>query len=483
MRDTTIRRGLVATALLPALAAGLLVRPAPADGGEVAFGLYALTVAGSAITTEGEAGAGGGLAVIDAGAPAVVGRLDSSPSATILAAPVEPGTLFRTVAGLVNNEAGPGTIPVPTATSSYPGGAAEDRVDGSGEQTIGPYTTTAYHARTTAGQLDITGSAEANRQRLVGDDPATTASASILRDGLIGLAAAYPTAGFAVADEDATYLADGGRVTATASADPSAGTLTATVTSVSGRVTVLGQIGFGSVTGTATVALSEGDRTAEAATSVASTTIAGVPVTVGSDGVAVDGTELLPGQTFPELNAQLNALLEQAGVTLQPLEPIEESGDGFAQADSGGIRVTVATAPNPQVPGNDLTLILGQASVSLSDEPPFASVDPITGSDGDAPTGSGGLTTPSGSGSGGLGFGSTTVPAAGVSTPGGGADAPEVAPPELRADEDPEMVRVAGRRMSRRTALAAFGGWQLLSLSICTLAALTMRRRDPEVVW
>lgn len=486
MRTTTLRRGLVAGGLLPVVTAALLVRPAPAESQESAFGLYALTVAGAASTTEGEAGAGGGLAVIDSGAPSVTGRLDSSPSGAIKAAPVEPGTLFRTVVGLANNEAGGETVPVPTATSSYPGSASEDEVEGTGEQAFGPYTTTGYHARTTATELAITGVAQANEQTYTDESAATTASATSLREGLLALAAAYPSVGFRVSDDDTAYRSEGGRVTATATADPATGVLEATVRSVSGRTTFLGQITYGSVVGTATVTLVDGARAAEAETTVGAVEIGGVPVELGSAGVSVAGTELLPGQTFADLNAQLNAVLTQAGVTMQPLEPTREVGDGFAQAGSGGVKVTVATAPNPQVPGNDLTVVLGQASASLSDEPPFPAFDggSFDGGTTDTSTGSGTIGTPSGSAtSGGFGVGTSVPPSAGsVGEPvGGGPAAPAVAPPASGAGEQP--VLVAGRRMTKRAALAAFGGWQLLSLSICTLAAFALRGRDTEVEW
>lgn len=468
MRDRTLRTGVGAIALLPVVTAALLVRPVPAESQEQAFGLYALTVSGASTTTAGEAGAGGGLAVIDSGAPSVRGRLDSSPSGSVRSAPIEPGTLFRTVVGLANNEAGGETIPVPTADAAYPG-TGEAEVEGTGPQAAGPFTATGYHAVSRASELEIAGTAETADQTFT--DGAASANALTLATALRTLAREYPTAGFRVASDASAYRTEGGRVTAHATADPAGGTLEAAVRSTTATTTVLGQIELTNVTSTATVTLADGERTADAVTTVGGVTVAGVPVELTGDGLVVAGTEVLPGQAVADLSTAVNEVLAAAGVTIEPLIPREEVGEGFAEADAQGVRITIATAPNPQVPGNTLTLILGQAEASLADEPPFESptMAPVDGGSSSpvAPSASG-ISVPTGGVSGSVSAGSPPALDSGVA-------APEVAAPDAGAGA-PELVQVAGRRISKRVALAAFGGWQLLSLSICTLAAFSLRR-------
>lgn len=470
---------LVLVALLPAVTATLLVRPLPAESAEQAVGLYALTFGGASTATTGEVGAGGGLAVLDAGAPSVVGRLDSSPSGSVRAAPIEPGTLFRTVVGLANNEAGGETIPVPTADANFPGDTTSAEVEGTGRQEAGPLAVSGYAASATAEERRIAGVAETSDQAFT--DGAAAGNAAALATGLRGLARSFPTAGIRVADDPSTYRTEGGRVEASATADPASGALSSTVTSVAGRTTVLGQLVVGSVVSSATVVRGAEGRTAEAATTVSGLTVGGVPVEVTDDGVVVADAPVLPGQTVADLTAALNEVLAVAGIGLTAVAPHEEVDDSSARARAGGLRITVATAPNPQVPGNDLTLVLGRADATLADEPPAAPLPsvpfgPTDAGTGGAPAAAGGGGASSGFSVGAGGFGSDDVPTAGtVAEPD--VAAPAVAP---TAGAGQQLMTVAGRPVSARTALAAFGGWQLLSLSICTLAAFSLRR-GPEV--
>src|SRR5688500_19993809 len=111
----------MAAALLPTLVALALVRPLPARGAS-GIGFYAVTYSAAAVAPQGEIGAGGGLLPLDGGAPLVRGRVESAPSSSSVAASVEPGTLFATVAGVANTEAGEEVIATPTrAEALYPG--------------------------------------------------------------------------------------------------------------------------------------------------------------------------------------------------------------------------------------------------------------------------------------------------------------------------------------------------------------------------
>lgn len=441
---TTRRRRLAplaAIALLPAVTALLLVRPAPAAGQTADLGLYSMTVLAAGTNTTGTIGAGGGLAPIDSGAPVVRGRLDSSPSASVLAAPVEPGTLFRTAAALANNEV-PDQEPltVPAAESSHPGGPAEDQVSASGQAGDGPVTSTAAAARTSAGGHAIGGEAEVAAQDLTGDG-------ALVRQSQV-------------------------RTSASATASPRDGQLVATATSSVSSVTIADTVTFEDVTGRASLRYADGSVTAEAGTTFGAVTVAGTPVRLTDEGVVVadgEGPALPTGQAAT-LEDQVNAVLEAAGITVEPLSPVREGGGRTGRADSGGVKVSVTTPSSAAVPANVVEIVIGQAAVTMSTEPapepaplpapPTTTSGPQTLSDGGAVD----TAPPS----------SATGPAvAPPTTPDDAPPAPGAPSPEVAPAEEPQVL-LAGRRIPQKTALALLGGWQLLSLSTCTLAAFAL---------
>ena len=429
---------LAAIALLPVVSALVLLRTAPAVGQAADLGLYSMTVLAAGTNTTGDIGAGGGLAPVDSGTPVVRGRLDSSPAASVVAAPVEPGTLFRTAAALANNEV-PDQEPlrVPTAASSYPGGPAEDRVsptDGAGEV---PVSSTAATAHTSAGEHAIRGDAEAATQDVTGDG-------ALLRQRQVS-------------------------ASATATASPPDGTLLATATSHVSSVTIAETVTFEDVTGRARLQYADGTVTADADTTYGGIAVAGTPVRLTNDGVVVaDDAPALPIGEAATLEDQVNGVLEAAGITIEPLSPVREGGDRSGRADSGGIRVSITTPSSAAVPANVVEVVIGQATATLSTEPPPASTDlPSAAPDtGTAPAlpGTSGVdpAPPPAAGP------AIAPPATGSSTPDVGAPRPAVAPAE-----EPQVL-LAGRRIPQRTALALLGGWQLLSLSTCTLAAFAL---------
>lgn len=442
---TVHRRRLVplaVLAVLPAVSALLLVRPAPAAGQSPAFGLYSMTVAAAATSATGDIGAGGGLTPVDSGTPVVRGRLDSSPTASMVAAPVEPGTLFRTGAALANNEV-PGQEPlqVPTAESAHPGGPREDRVSASGEAEDGAVPSTAATARTSAGERAIDGAAEAAQQDLTGDG-------TVLRQSQV-------------------------RASADATASPDDGTLLATATSHAASITVAEVLTFEDVAGHATLRFADGEVTAEAATTFGGISVAGTPVSLADDGVTVaEDAPLLPGQEAATLEDQVNAVLEAAGIQVEPLSPVREGGPRSGRADSGGVKVSIMTPSSGAVPANVLDVVIGRAAVTMSTEP---APEPVALPPMDAPAATDATGPLPGT------SGPVDAPAAGTTSPvdppsaSGPADpevaepAPEVAP----TDEEPSVL-LAGRRIPRRMALGLLGGWQLLSLSTCTLAAFAL---------
>ncbi len=479
-----LRRGrvlLALWALLPVLTALLALRPAPADAQDPAVGFFALTVTAASTNTSGDIGAGGGLTPVDTGAPVVSGRLDSSPTASMLAAAVEPGTLYRTGAALANNEIGDEAVPVEVAEAAYPGGPEEDVSDPTTTGVEGPFASGNVQARARADGRAISGAARVTEQAVGASAPISAPASPVasLLDGLGRLAVRYPTAvQVPAAEEEPPFLRQqGAQAEAAATGDPAAGTLVSSASSTAETVTIAGVLTISDVTGRAVTRLEDGELTADAATTYGGITVAGVPVALTTDGLVVaEDTPLLPGQEVATLEDQLNAVLEAAGVEIAPISPIEQTSDGAAQADSGGVRVSITSPSSAAVPANVVSVVVGQAVATLSAEPavPATPFPPPTTGGADVPVADSPSTS---SGSGTL---SPPLASSPVSVPPATAGttevppAPEVAAPATDANAAPTML-LAGRRVPRRTALALFGGWQLLSLSTCTLAAFALR--------
>lgn len=474
VRGRGVRGALVAIAVAPTVIALAVVRPVPATGTQPAFGLYALTVGSAGMALDGEVGAGGGLATIDGGAPHVTGRLDSSPSALVRASSVEPGTLVRTVAGIANTEAGETVLVVPTsAEASHPGGPDQAQADATfGPETLGPWTTEEGMATATADQAAIEGHASGGQQVIAGVDT----SALALHAALAAVRADFPTLPWArPAERTTTIRVVQGEATGGAEADAVSGELEARATSGVQTLDIFGEIVLTGVVGRAMVQVRDGVATPATDLVVGGATIAGIPVEVAEDGVrAGEDVELLPGQVIADVTNALDAALATAGIRIEVLQPRTQTGERFGEADSRGVRVTVVTAPTPQVPGNDLTVIVGRAVATAAWEPPFAPPAmpgpglPDAPSDTDAAPGD---TTPTATPD-------LAVPphVAPVLPPAVTPPTVAVAPPEEAPTEDPTML-VVGHRISRPVALAALGAWQFLSLSTVTAAAFALRRR------
>ena len=371
-----LRRGrvvLAVWAVLPVLTGLLVLRPVPADAQDPAVGFFALTVTAASTNTSGDIGAGGGLTPVDTGAPVVSGRLDSSPTASMIAAAVEPGTLYRTGAALANNEIGDEVVPVEVAEAAYPGGPEEDVSDPTSTGVEGPFASGNVQARAQAGERAISGAARVAEQAAGASAPISAPASPVaaLLDGLGRLAVRFPTAVTmpAAGEEPPLLRQQGAQAEAAATGDAAAGTLVASASSTAETVTVAGVVAITDVTGRAVVRREDGELTADAATTYGGVTIAGVPVAVTTDGVVVaEDTPLLPGQEVATLEDQLNAVLEAAGIEIAPISPLEQAGGGSAQADSGGIRIGITSPSSAAVPANVVTLVVGQAVATLSAE-------------------------------------------------------------------------------------------------------------------
>lgn len=236
--------------------------------------------------------------------------------------------------------------------------------------------------------------------------------------------------------------------------------LTADVRSQSGTVTVGGVLAIGNVIGTAAVAYDHTGHRATTSITVTSATVAGVPVGIDSTGVHALGSTV-PAGSVPDPVA---TTLAKAGITVSFLQPVRTTSATGALADSGALVIHLqtpdVTSPTATVSSaTDFTLYLGRAQATVFDAPAHVATQ--------LPTTTGGLPT-------------TSAPAA--------ADAGTVSGPPLHTGAQPPVVAPAtpttgpvlallGRHMSTRTAFAAFGTWQLLTLGLVTLAVLTTKSR------
>ncbi len=433
----------LAVSALPLLVGVVAVRPASAlpsaaqtVGATAGYDQYSLTGLAAGARTAGDVGAGGGLATLDTGAGSVTARLDAAPSAAVLAAPYEPGTLARTVVGQVNAGAGEAVLDVPDAEAQFPGAQTESELATVPPADGGPASSRGGSATAKAGERLARGTATGERL-----------------------------------DVGGAVVIEGSTSSVELTVDPVAGTATATGRSAVGTVTVAGVLVLKDVVATASVKAVGDTHTPVAALTVGGATVAGQPVEISDEGVTAVGTPVLPGQTVQDLTDRANAALVAAGVQVSAIGVTTSSDARGASADTGGVTITLRTAALPAgVPANSLDIVLGGVALTESDARAVAAVEvpvstavpPVS-----APTGGGATTFVPGS----------------PGTPGT-AGIPGVAPPQAPTTAAapvvaaaPATFTVVGRRLAATTVLAAFAVWQFLSLGTATLYAVVDRRR------
>ena len=436
-------------AALPILGALVAVRPAdaaPAAGADSGaapgrgYQTYSLTALASGARTGGVVGVTGGLATLDTGSAQVSARLDSAPSAAVLAAPYEPGTLFRTAVGQVNAGASQAVLDVPDAEAQFPGAQTSGELVTVPAVVAGPVASRGGAARAAASARSASGSATGQSLEVTGivEVHASTSQVSLTVDPVSGLAVAT------------------GRTTV-------------------GRVVVAGVLVLRDIEATASIQAAGSVHTPVAALVVGSASVAGQQVVVSDQGVTAVGTTLVPGQSLQDATDRANAVLTAAGVTVRTVGTTRSADARSATADTGGVAVSVVTAPAPGGAGGDrFDVIVGGVVLTGVDAVlapptlvvPVVPVDPRAGT---AP--------PHGNGPGSTIFvpgtpGTPAVPGTVGSAVTAGPE-PVVALPTTL----PASVTVAGRQVSAVVALAAFAVWQFLSLGTATLYAVVERRR------
>ncbi len=434
MTPSTTARVALAVAAVPVVLGVAAVRPAPALAAAPVYDSYSLTALASGVRTAGDVGASGGLVTLDTGSAQVNARLDSSPSAAVLAAPYEPGTLFRTAAGQVNAGAGQVVLDVPDAEAQFPGSQTSGKLETVPPAEGGPASSRGGEASAAAAERSVSGSATGERLVLAGALEVGTSTTSV---ELV--------------------------------ADPDAGTTASVARTTVSRVLVGGVLELRDVIAVAEITTRGDVHTPKASLFVGGASVAGQGVEIADGGVTALGTTLVPGQTVRSLTDQANAALKAAGIQVSTIGTTETSTARDATADTGGVAIRLVTPALPNgIAGNRLEVVVGGAVLTETDalavpvlEPlPVEVLPPAQGSSFVPPK-----TT-------------TTVIPGTPGIPGTAGTVPDDSAPVVAAPLTTSAgFLVAGRRMPAAVALAAFAVWQFLSLGTATLYAVVDRRR------
>ncbi len=292
---------------------------------------FATTVIAGGLTSGGTVGASGGLVTVDSATAYIRARLDSGPSSAILADPVEPGALVRT---LIGQTVGQQALPVPAAEAQYPG-------TGSGTLDVIP--------ATSAGPLSTGAGSATAKATATSASGQTTASTTDLA-GVYQGSGSYSRATLARTGDD----------------------LVAESTSGMGQLSV-GPLTVVGIEGTASIRLTAGKRNSVAGITLSSASVAGTPVTIDGDGVHAAGQTLVPLGPVQQTTEQLNQQLAAAGIAVHVLEATNAVTSTGASADSGGLVITLSTPALPAgIAGNTLTLYAGRTVETESDSPEIA---------------------------------------------------------------------------------------------------------------
>ena len=240
---------------------------------------------------------------------------------------------------------------------------------------------------------------------------------------------------------------------------------------------------------------------------VGSAMVGGTPVTIGADGVSVNG-QAVPGLSGAgaQANAALNQALAQGGLEVRSLAPSQQLTDHQLTLDAVGVLIRFAPAsPAPGVPANFTALAVGEVFADslavpgeagggeLDDGVPDVGADPgaisapstDTGSTGDITTAAPDLSTAYGD-SGSAGASTGTVPTAGGSFGSGSSSGTPVSGAALGsigASSSGRSARLASPAASRHLVghekptklLLLYLIWQ--SLVIGTVASLFLWRK------
>jgi hypothetical protein len=375
------------------VAPGLLLAAGPSNAAEE-LGNYNGTVSATAVHLQAGSAAFPNFAsgAIDNRYPLAVARLDSSPFANAVSSPLDTGPLGQTAAasGQQNQtqyadvRCPPQCDDKPTTVGSEPGPFASSQA---GEKKAvatakagGAALGGGAPAPPGGGKADGSAAGSIAAAETASPDPDLAAPAptapvssptffdsgraAALRTALLAWRAHYLTA-----DDAGRYpmpaagMPDGiSGDTARSESRLDGSTLVLDGTSAVGQVVLGGgALVLRDVSVKVTVT-NDGTPKKDVLINVGSAMVGGTPVTIGAEGVAVNG-QAVPGiaATAPQANSALNQALAQAGLQVRSLAPSQQLSDHQLTLDAVGVLIRFAPAsPAPGVPANFTALAVGE---------------------------------------------------------------------------------------------------------------------------
>ena len=339
--------------------------------------------------------------------PLAVARLDSSPNAEAYSSPLDTGPLGQTIAG-----AGSQNQPQYADVRCPP--QCDDKPVTVGAPP-GPFSSSqaADHKAVASGQSGGTSSGGGGGAPGLPAPPPKSTSlldagrAATLRTALLAWRAQYLTTDDALRyPMPAAGAPDGvSGDTARSEARLDGATLVIDGTSAVGRLVLGGgALVLNDVSVHVTVT-NDGSPKKTVAVNVGSAEVGGTPVTIGADGVSVNG-QAVPGlaEVGPQASAALNQALGKAGLEVRSLAPAQQATDHQLTLDAAGVVIRFAPAsPAPGVPAQFTAMAVGEVfadSLAVPGEAGGSLDDGLGGVGGGGDLGSGGVTPPSESSSG-----------------------------------------------------------------------------------
>ncbi|MBV8160984.1 MAG: hypothetical protein JO265_08685 [Acidimicrobiia bacterium] len=335
--------------------------------------------------------------------PLAQARVDNSPTAEGTASPLDTGPLGQTAVATFNSGQLP-TLPPPVPSPptlppgpqlSQPQYADARFPPGSGNKPVTVGSVGGPYAAATAIQNEATAQSE-----LVSAPPGASPSATslskldaVLNAWRLEFLTAADSRRFPAVHPDAAQPdgADGVTGTATAVFDDGAGILT-----VSGDARVAkASFGGGAIAlfglHSAVQIVNDGEPKHSITTEIANATVGGVPVTLGPDGVSVNGTQLPGvGQAVQQASAALNTALAQAGYHIATVTPATTKSDNQETITAAAAVVTFQQpGAAGGIPQQFFDYSLGEVFADSLASPgtPPASVPAVLGTNETAPSG------------------------------------------------------------------------------------------------
>jgi hypothetical protein len=335
MRFTRVLRAGLAT-----LAVGTLGVPATRAADPVATlpdAIYAASATGAGLVAFVDAAAtGGAFYVANLSAPFAEATLDSGPATSAVASYAYDRNaatgLYYIVSSSLQAEGAPALPEIPnTAEARYPG----------------------------------TASGEAGTSREVASGPGAVGASSATATAAPGRADAVSRSAYASIAEVIAASAQA----ATSTVHVEGGVVFSDARSVVHDLSIAGVVTIGSVVGESHTEVGETRREVRTSFRIADAAVAGIPVTIGSDGVRAAGSDDPgAGAALADTNRRVRDALASAGITIRVLDAVTSEENGVS-ASTPGIEISVPIAPPATVPGGTVALVVGRSEAAGSFAP------------------------------------------------------------------------------------------------------------------